>query len=183
MVEGGTSLYTCMMRANYTGVKHFYLVSSSRGKRTKLIWVVEGCVCVGGGGGIHSLPPSTSMTPVIHCTSSSVRASRLYFTCTEPLLPLNVEPDTQASNAIEVPTYPIGIKFGYECFLSQILHEWFRQAISCTRRSRVQEWRLSVSRVQDLAERARVTKLDFFSNSCPVSTGASCDAAILPLAA
>ena len=29
----------------------------------------------------------------------------------------------------------------------------------------VQEWRLSVSRVQDFAERARVTKLDFFSNS------------------
>ena len=59
----------------------------------------------------------------------------------------------------------IGIKFGYECCLGQILHVWYGQAISCTRRSRVQEWRLSVSRVQDLAERARVTKLDFFSNS------------------
>ena len=59
----------------------------------------------------------------------------------------------------------IGIKFGYEYFLAQILHEWFRQAISCMRRSRVQEWRLSASRVQDWAERARVTKLDFFSNS------------------
>ena len=59
----------------------------------------------------------------------------------------------------------IGIKFGYECFLGKILHSWYRQAISCTRRSRVQEWRLSVSRVQDFAEKARVTKLDFFSNS------------------
>ena len=62
-------------------------------------------------------------------------------------------------------TITIEIKFGYECFLAQILHEWFRQAISCTRRSRVQEWRLSASRVQDWAERARVTKLDFFSDS------------------
>ena len=41
----------------------------------------------------------------------------------------------------------IGIKFGYEGFLCQILHEWYRQAISCTRRSWVQEWRLSVSQV------------------------------------
>ena len=59
----------------------------------------------------------------------------------------------------------IGIKFGYECFLGKILHEWYRQAISCTRHSRVQEWRLSVSRVQDFAAKAQVTKLDFFSNS------------------
>ena len=67
----------------------------------------------------------------------------------------------QVTNKVDI----IGIKFGYECFLGKILHEWYRQAISCTRRSRVQEWRLSVSRAQDFAERARVTKLDFFSNS------------------
>ena len=65
----------------------------------------------------------------------------------------------------EIIVNPIGIKFGYECFLSKILHSWYRQAISCTRRSRVQKWRLFVSRVQDFAEKARVTKLDFFSNS------------------
>ena len=49
-------------------------------------------------------------------------------------------------------------------FSAKSCNEWYRQAISWTRRSRVQEWRLSVSRAQDFAERARVTKLDFFSN-------------------
>ena len=43
----------------------------------------------------------THLTPLIHCTSCSVLASRLHFP--EPLLPQNVETDTHASNAIEIP--------------------------------------------------------------------------------
>ena len=46
-----------------------------------------------------------SLTPLIHCTSCGVLASRLHFP--EPLLPQNVETDTHASNAIEIRTYPL----------------------------------------------------------------------------
>ena len=46
-----------------------------------------------------------AMTPLIHCTSCGVLASRLHFP--EPLLPQNVETDTHASNAIEIRTYPL----------------------------------------------------------------------------
>ena len=46
-----------------------------------------------------------SFTPCIHCSSCGVGASRLHFS--EPLLPQNVETDTHASNAIEIPPYPL----------------------------------------------------------------------------
>ena len=55
------------------------------------------------------------------------------------------------------------IKFGYSCFLGKILHSWYRQssflhsATPCARDG------LSVSRVQDFAEKALVPKLDSYN--------------------
>ena len=54
------------------------------------------------------------------------------------------------------------IKFGYSCFLGKILHSWYRQSSflhSATPRARDG---LSVSRVQDFAEKALVPKLDSY---------------------
>ena len=56
------------------------------------------------------------------------------------------------------------IKFGYSCSLCQILHSWYRQSSflhSATPRARDD---LSVSRVQDFAEKALVPKLDSYTN-------------------
>ena len=56
------------------------------------------------------------------------------------------------------------IKFGYSCFLGKILHLWYRQSSflhSATPRARDG---LSVSRVQDFAEKALVPKLDSYNN-------------------
>ena len=55
------------------------------------------------------------------------------------------------------------IKFGYSCSLYQILHLWYRQSSflhSATPRARDG---LSVSLVQDLAEKALVPKLDSYN--------------------
>ena len=57
------------------------------------------------------------------------------------------------------------IKFGYSCFLGKILHSWYRQSSflhSATPRARDG---LSVSRVQDFAEKALVPKLDSYNNA------------------
>ena len=57
------------------------------------------------------------------------------------------------------------IKFGYSCFLGKILHSWYRQSSflhSATPRARDG---LSVSRVQDFAEKALVPKLDSYSSA------------------
>ena len=54
------------------------------------------------------------------------------------------------------------IKFGYSCSLGKILHSWYRQSSflhSATPRARDG---LSVSRVQDFAEKALVPKLDSY---------------------
>ena len=56
------------------------------------------------------------------------------------------------------------IKFGYSCFLCQILHSWYRQSSflhSATPRARDG---LSESLVQDLAKKALVPKLDSYNN-------------------
>ena len=62
----------------------------------------RGCVYKSAAG---LLFPIALLTPCIHCTSCGVGASRLYFS--EPLLPQNVKTDTHASNAIEIPPYPL----------------------------------------------------------------------------
>ena len=64
------------------------------------------------------------------------------------------------------------IKFGYECFLGKILHSWYRQSSflhSATPRVRDG---LSVSLVQDFAEKALVPKLDSYSH-LPLATPAA----------
>ena len=55
------------------------------------------------------------------------------------------------------------IKFGYSCSLCKILHSWYRQSSflhSATPRARDG---LSVSLVQDFAEKALVPKLDSYN--------------------
>ena len=62
------------------------------------------------------------------------------------------------------------IKFGYSCSLCKILHSWYRQS-SCLHSAapRARDG-LSVSLVQDFAEKAFVPKLDSYIHYCILST-------------
>ena len=53
----------------------------------------------------HSAVIKNCLTPVSTAPAAAVGVSRLHFS--EPLLPQNVETDTHASNAIEIPPYPL----------------------------------------------------------------------------
>ena len=88
-----------------------------------------------------------------------------YLTHSESLFrPFSVQ--TRWHRAVEPCNENLGIKFIYSCSLCKILHEWDRQAqVMHEASAECIKLMLSVSQVQLFAERAQVTKHDFFSNS------------------
>ena len=61
------------------------------------------------------------------------------------------------------------IKCGYSCSLYQILHEWYRQSLFLHSANASCKNGLSMSLVQDLAEKALVPKPDSYNHGCSLS--------------